>query len=191
MSGRDPRLREAVEADAPVLARLVNFAGEGMPEHLWRGLAEGSGRDPWEIGAERQRSKIERDTIIVVDEGDGAVAGLTGYVAAEDDPTGAPAMFVPLIELENMVPGSWYVNVLATVPEARGRGLGTLLLAEAERLAKDAGCSEMSVIVADANEGARRLYERTGYREQSRRDAVREGWQTQTREWVLLNKPLA
>ena len=30
-----------------------------------------------------------------------------------------PAMFVPLQELENLAPGTWYINVLATFPEHR------------------------------------------------------------------------
>ena len=33
------------------------------------------------------------------------------------------AMFVPLQELENLAPGTWYVNVLAVRPEFRGLGL--------------------------------------------------------------------
>ena len=41
-------------------------------------------------------------------------------------------MFVPLQELENLAPGTWYVNVLAAYPEHRGQGYGTALLAVAE-----------------------------------------------------------
>ena len=37
-------------------------------------------------------------------------------------------MFVPLQELENLAPGTWYVNVLAVHPPFRGLGLGTKLL---------------------------------------------------------------
>jgi hypothetical protein len=36
-----------------------------------------------------------------------------------------PAMFVPLQELENLAPGTWYVNVLAAYPEHRSQGHGT------------------------------------------------------------------
>ena len=35
-----------------------------------------------------------------------------------------PPMFVPLQELEDRVPGTWYVNVLATLEEHRGKGYG-------------------------------------------------------------------
>jgi len=43
-----------------------------------------------------------------------------------------PALFVPLQKLENLAPDTWYVNVLAVLPEYRGAGLGTKLLGLAE-----------------------------------------------------------
>jgi ribosomal protein S18 acetylase RimI-like enzyme len=85
-------------------------------------------------------------------------------------------MFVPLQELENLAPGTWYVNVLAAYPEMRGQGLGTALLALADKLAADTDRRGLSLIVSDANTGARRLYERTGYREAGRRTKVKEDW---------------
>jgi len=48
----------------------------------------------------------------------------------------------------------------------------------------------MSLIVADINSRARRLYERQGYAETARRTCVRENWVTDTREWVLMTKTL-
>ena len=64
---------------------------------------------------------------------DGAVgACLLGYAAEETpgpiDPD-TPPIFVPLLELEAMAPGSWYLNVLATYDSFRGRGIGSALLA--------------------------------------------------------------
>ena len=44
----------------------------------------------------------------------------------------------------------------------------------------------MSVIVSDANTGARRLYESLGYREVARRTMVKEEWSNEGQEWVLL-----
>jgi ribosomal protein S18 acetylase RimI-like enzyme len=82
-------------------------------------------------------------------------------------------MFVPLQELENLVPGTWYVNVLAVQPDLRGRGLGTRLLAPADERGRSLGKSGMSVIVSDANTGARQLYERCGYREIAARPMVK------------------
>ena len=48
----------------------------------------------------------------------------------------------------------------------------------------------MSIIVAAGNNGARRLYERTGYAEVARRPVVAEDWAEAGTEWVLLVKRL-
>ena len=48
--------RMATPDDAPALADLVNFAGEGLPLHLWAEMAE-PGQDPWEVGCRRQAEK--------------------------------------------------------------------------------------------------------------------------------------
>ncbi len=52
----EPPFRLADETDASELADLVNFAGEGLPYYIWKGLAEG-GQDAWEVGRARQASK--------------------------------------------------------------------------------------------------------------------------------------
>lgn len=186
----EPPFRWAREADAPVLAELVNHAGEGIPHHMWQGMA-GPGEDPWAIGAARQRVKIAGDAeIVVVDEGAGPIAGLTGY-RIPDDPEpldDLPPIVVPLQELENLVPATWYVNVLAALPGHRAQGWGTKLLGVAERIAADAGLTGLSIIVADSNLLARRLYERTGYAELARREAVADGWRGEVREWILMTK---
>ena len=99
-----------------------------------------------------------------------------------------PGIFVPLIELENMVPGSWYVNVLAVYPLHRGRGLGGQLLEIATGQAREDGSRGESIIVSDANTGARRLYERMGYRYVDQRPMVKDDWQNPGENWVLLVK---
>lgn len=175
-----------------MLVDFVLAASEGLAEVVWRQLAA-PGEDPRRVGLTRQKAKTETDEIWVIDNGAGPVAGLTGYpipdcVAEPDDAT--PAMFRPLNELEALAAGTWYVNVLATDPRFRGRGFGTELLALAEHRALSAGCNGLSIIVADNNLGARRLYERLGYDEKARRPMVKEGWDGAGREWVLLVRPL-
>jgi hypothetical protein len=46
----------------------------------------------------------------------------------------------------------------------------------------------LSVIVSDANSGARRLYERCGYGERAKRAMIKEDWVNEGRHWVLLTK---
>lgn len=82
------------------------------------------------------------------------------------------------------------MNVLACYPEYRGQGLGSRLLGLAEEIARDQALRRMSVIVADNNVGARRLYERSGYEQVATLACVREGWKGDTENWVLLMKSL-
>lgn len=189
----DPPFRLAGPEDGPVLARLVDFAGEGLPAYLWSELAR-DGEDPWRIGAERQAQKAAASKVVVADAGGGVVAAMTGYATPaepEPIPTDMPAIFVPLQELEALAPATWYVNVLATLAEHRGRGWGSRLLDLAERVARAEALDAMSIIVADANLRAMDLYRRSGYREAARRAMVKGGWQNSGRAWVLLVKPLA
>src|SRR3546814_8338981 len=85
-------------------------------------------------------------------------------------------MFRPLQELENLAPGTWYVNVLAVLPAFRNLGLGSGLLQRAEETARAGSLRGLSIIVSDSNGGARRLYERVGYREAATRPMVTEDW---------------
>ena len=101
-----------------------------------------------------------------------------------------PPIFVPLQELENLAPATWYVNVLAVQPRFRGKGLGTRLLGRADEIGRARGESGMSVIVSDTNAGARRLYERSGYRVAATRPTVKDAWENVGRDWVLLAKRL-
>jgi hypothetical protein len=56
----------------------------------------------------------------------------------------------------------WFVDVVYVRPEARGRGVGTdLIRAAAEQLCSDA---VLELDVLESNAGARRLYERLGFR---------------------------
>ena len=187
-----PPIRRATAADATALADFINIAGEGLPLYFWRQIA-GDGEDPREIGRKRQEERIEASTAFVVDEGGGAIACLTGYpIPALPEPVSDDELdiFRPLVELENLAPLTWYVNVLAAYPEHRGRGLGMRLLALAEDIGRDQRLPAMSLIVASGNAGARRLYERTGYVETARRAIVKEGWDCDSDEWVLLVKRL-
>jgi ribosomal protein S18 acetylase RimI-like enzyme len=189
----DPPLRHATPEDDAVLADLVHFASEGLALHLWT-RAAGPGGDPWQIGRERARREtgsFSYRNAILSEAGGEVAAALIGYPLPDvPEPIDAamPPMFVPLQELENLAPATWYVNVLAAYPEHRGKGLGTSLLALAGRIAADAGCKGLSIIVSDANTGARRLYERSGYVETARRRKVKEDWRGEGREWVLLVK---
>jgi ribosomal protein S18 acetylase RimI-like enzyme len=154
------------------------------------------GEDPWEVGRRRARrgeGSFSWGNTVALEYDRQVVACLIGYRLPEApepiDYDAMPAIFVPLQELENLAPGTWYVNVLAAYPQDRGKGHGAALLAIAERLAADTGRKGLSIIVSDANTGARRLYERCGYRETARRRKVKDDWAAAGTDWVLLVKP--
>lgn len=191
MDDLPPPFRRATPQDAAALADLVDFAGEGLPSYVWARMAQ-EGETPAEVGrrrAEREEGAFSYRNAVVTDLGSGPVAALIGYALPdrpEPIPDDFPLMFIPLQELENMACGTWYVNVLAAYPEHRRQGHGTRLLAIAERLAAEAGAKCVSIIVADTNSPARRLYERRGFRTVATRPMVKEGWQHPGRDWMLL-----
>lgn len=61
--------------------------------------------------------------------------------------------------------GKPFLNVhdLSVAPEYRNCGIGTHLLGEAERRARNAGCSKLTLEVHAMNTAAQRLYERVGF----------------------------
>lgn len=56
----------------------------------------------------------------------------------------------------------WALRVL---PSLQGMGIGSLLIAAAERALRERGYERAGIAVEDDNEGARLLYERLGYQE--------------------------
>jgi ribosomal protein S18 acetylase RimI-like enzyme len=191
----EPPFRPAKRDDAAALADLVHFASEGLALHVWTRIA-GPGGDPWQIGRERARRETGsfsyRNSVVIEDPAGQVAAALIGYAlpdAPEPIAQDMPPMFVPLQELENLAPGTWYVNVLAAYPEHRGKGHGRALLGVADRIAASEKRPGLSIIVSDANTDAMRLYDRCGYREQARRAKVKDDWVGPGTDWVLMVKP--
>ena len=186
-----PVLMPARPGDAADMARLADLAGGGLPRHLWARqaapgedwIAVGTRRAAWEEGP------FSWPNAVIAGVG-GATAGMlvTYRVADAPEPLDAlPPMFRPLQSLENRVPGSLYVNMLATYPAFRRQGVGWALLAEAER--QGATARGLSLVVADDKAEARRLYRAFGFVEIAQEALVPEDWQTTSRAWVLMTKP--
>lgn len=189
MISLEPPFRLADAGDAPVLARLIADASWGLAEHVW---AQDVGQDrAWDHGSERMAKRAAAGEWVVAVEGDAVIAGLMGHAqpaAPEPIPDDMEPMFVPLQELENLAPATWYVHVLATLEGHRAQGWGGRLLDIADARAAAAGLTGLSVIVGDLNLPARRLYTEKGYRELARRPCIGNGWQTEIREWILMVK---
>jgi ribosomal protein S18 acetylase RimI-like enzyme len=187
-------IRKARASDAPHLVRFINMAADNLPLHFWRKTVGPEG-DPWALGEERAARETGNFSYrnAWLAEVEGTVAAcLLGY-AADPEPApiepDTPPLFVPLLELEAMAPGSWYLNVLATYEEFRGKGLGSALLAHAETVAAASGHKTISLIAEDTHQDALRLYVAKGFREIARRPVVKEDWEVDASEWILFTKP--
>lgn len=189
------QIREARATDAEHLVRFINMAADDLPLHFWR-KSVGPEGDPWAFGRERAARESGNFSYrnAWLAEVDGAVAAcLLGY-AAETEPgpidPDTPPIFVPLLELEALAPGSWYLNVLATHDTFRGRGCGSALMAKAEEIARAGGHRTISLIAEDTHQDALRLYRAKGFREIARRPVVKGDWQVDASEWILFVKDL-
>lgn len=187
-----PPLRHFDPADASIVARLNDMASGGLLFSTWV-KAAGDAGDPWEQGRLQQIDQMNSGwEIIVLDQGRGVEAVLMGQ-AHPNDPVaieGVDPIWVPLVELENLVPGSWCLNVIATLPECRGRGHGAMLMDQAEALAREGGHRALVLVVADANTEAIRLYHRNSFTEHARRPMVKGDWDGPGENWVLMVKTL-
>jgi ribosomal protein S18 acetylase RimI-like enzyme len=188
-------IRKATASDAAHLVQFINMAADDLPLHFWRASVGPEG-DPWAYGRERAARETGNFSYrnAWLAEVDGEVAAcLLGY-PAEDKPgpiaPDMPPIFVPLLQLEALAPGSWYLNVLATYDRFRGQGLGSALLAQAETVARAAGHRTISLIAEDTHRDALRLYAAKGYREVSRRPLVKGDWRVDATEWILFLKTL-
>jgi len=188
-------IRQAQASDAAHLVRFINMAADDLPLHFWR-QSVGPDGDAWAWGEARAARDSGSFSYINawLAEVEGQVAAcLLGY-PAEDTPApiapDTPPIFVPLLELEALAPGSWYLNVLATYAPYRGRGLGSALLARAEEVTRASGRSMISLIAEDTHHDALRLYRAKGFTEVARRPVVKGDWQVDANEWILFTKAL-
>ena len=165
-------IRHAEFSDAESLAKLINLAGEGIPNWLWaRACVEG--QTPLEIGVERAKRETGGFSYknALVAETDGKTIGMVlSYAITEaptDDPDDLPAPIAPFVALEKLSVNTWFINALAVFAEGQNQGYGSQLLAAAENLARANGFDRMSIQVYAQNTGAVRLYSRHGYKQVS------------------------
>ena len=161
------KIREATLADCREIAELALIAGEGIPAYFWQDSRQ-AGQDIEDVGAEKLKSENEnfsyRNALIATIEE--KIAGMMLAYKLEDeeeDLDALPEFIRPLIELEQLVPATFYINMLATFPKYRNMSIGTTLMQRVDAQALKKGCSTTSIQVFDENEGALRLYLRLGY----------------------------
>ncbi len=92
------------------------------------------------------------DGVIVMAELDGETVGFVTVLRR-----------VPRSEPDDPVPWHSFVSELSVARQARSQGIGKVLMAQAEQLARDAGSPELRLAVAGGNDGAGRFYARLGF----------------------------
>lgn len=185
-----PPLRPFKPEDADTVARLNDMASGGILLTVWKRMA-GTNGDPWEYGRLQQFEQIKSGwNIVVLDQGSGVEAVMMGQPHGAEPASleGVDAEWVPLLELENLVPEAWCLNVIATLPAYRGLGHGARLMAHAQSMARAGGHSRIALVVSDASTPAIRLYERSGFAEYARRPMFKGDWAGPGQDWVLMVK---
>lgn len=192
----DIELRQATSEDGLALAQLIDIAGEGVPTWLWQRACADSQR-PIDIGIERARRReggFSYTNATLAVSGDTICGMVLAYPITEmpgDDIDGLPAPIRPFVDLEKHAVGSWYINALAVFPAYQGLGIGTRLLAHAEKTACDGGYHEMTIQVYEQNYGAVRLYKSFGCSEKTTSPVIEHPRQPYyTGDVLLLTKPL-
>lgn len=184
-------LRSAQPADAAHMAALVNLSAEGLPATLWAAQAD-YGQDPLDVGRERVMVEDGPHSYNhgVIAEVDGQVAGLVMSHHAQhiEIDSGTHPVFRPLVKVENQVPGTRFINVLAVYPQFQSTGVARLLM---ERVEADPGPDGMSLVVFGNSPKGQAFYRHLGYREVTRVPLVRADWETDQTEWVLMRKAVA
>ena len=187
----DPVVRPAGKAESAAIAALYRISSDGVADYIWTKLAE-PGEDLLDVGRrryERENTPFSYQNCTLV-EIDGEVAGmLVAFpMAVDPDAVETDPVLAPYGELEE--DGSYYVCGVALFPAFRGRGLGTRLMRLAEEQARARRLGKLSLIVFEANAGAKRLYERLGYREAARAAIVPHPLIRHTGDAVLMVKEL-
>ena len=184
-------IRPARRADATFLAPLFDAAGGGIPAHYWARTAL-PGQSPMDVGVARIRrddTPISWRLTWVADCGASRAGCLViARLADEPEPLAddLPPLAVPLQQLEDLAAGTGHLHMIATAPEYRGQGVGDALMTFADTMRGPRG---LSLIVADANLAARRLYQRHGYHVAATRAMIKEDWPGDGTEWLLMTKP--
>jgi ribosomal protein S18 acetylase RimI-like enzyme len=184
-------LRSATREDAAELAILADIASHGFASWLWLGeLAGTEGDTPMEHG----RLKMRRDDgygtwrHAVLAEAYGETAGAAiGYALGDDvkDMEVDRVALQPVIDLQKMMIGSWFIATLGVYSHLRSIGIGRRIL---DDQIERAGSLPVSLITASDNEAALSLYKKNGFSEKARRQAISVFESSRKHEWVLLTR---
>ena len=168
--------RPARKDECRTIARLYSISSDGLADYIWTTLAK-PGEDILDVGERRYSNEalhFSYKNSLVADY-DGEIKGmLVAFpMHLHENPDAGPEtdpVLIPYTKLEK--DNSYYIMGVAIFPEYRGQGVGSKFLEQAARKAIEYSLPQLSLIVFEQNEGAKRLYERHGFYEIMREKVV-------------------
>lgn len=179
-SAKEYKIRPACFEDARAIARLIDIAGEGIPNLLWSNMAE-PGQSALDVGQAKACCDVGGLSYCnaLVAEAEGSVVGmLLGYIVEQpdeeisEDPAKLPDLAGPIVALEAQSVGTFYIDALAVLPGWRGCGIGSHLLVAAEQRARNLSATNMSIQHFAHNKNAVKLYSRAGFQASAQSSAL-------------------
>ena len=192
-----PTFRPATPDDATDLALLLDAASRRLVSWRWSTLAT-PGQSWFEVGRARILTLTDNESHYanwLVAEVDGhPVGALNAHPVPEEvgptDLADLDPVFHPIVELEPLTAGTFYIMAAAIFAEHRGRGDGAALLDKAAQMARGRGLSRLTLMTESFNTDARRLYHRHGFRDLDHRPFVAFPGTDEAGDWVLMAKQL-
>jgi ribosomal protein S18 acetylase RimI-like enzyme len=146
-------IRPATDADFEALVEL-DLASARHHAELDPVLLQLPDREPVATFLARRLTNPDRRILVAVV--DGRVVGMVDVTMVDPPQDGSIYRSVPTADLG-----------ISVIERYRGRGVGQALMVAAEHDARSRGARRIVLDVLAANAGARRFYERLGYREHS------------------------
>lgn len=187
-------IRPAKKGDAAELAILVDISSHGFASWFWYGaVLNGTKETAFEQGRAFMRSDTDsaawKDSSVA--EIGGEIAGvIIGHSIKPSiaDETAPHAVIEPILALQKMLVGHWFIDSLGVYRHLRGNGLGKRLLRH--EIGRGAG-RPISLITESHNETALGLYKSHGFAEVTRKQAVPLFDDGKEHDWVLLTRGTA
>ena len=172
---QDFALRSATKSDCRAIASLYRISSDGVADYIWSTLAAPDENilDVGQRRYEREDSVFGYKNCMVVEKEHQVIGMLVAFpmiVEKNSNDSRMDPVLAPYSKLE--CDNSYYICGMAVLDEHRGNGIGTPLLKPVEQHANEEGLNKLSLIVFEQNIGAKRLYERHGYREHAREHVV-------------------
>lgn len=167
-------VRDARKEEAKELATLINHAGtgprnRGLDVIGWEAAAE-DGEDPFDYGARIVASEDDMfsyNNIRVLETG-GKIAAMSlcfeAFTRTPEQMELIPEHFRIFKELTGTIPGEFYLDSLAALPDFRGKGYGRIMLEDSIEKARSQGYSAIYLLAFSENIAGVSLYEKTGFK---------------------------